>query len=37
MDEYISFDWSGRKEGMLVGIELESTGHESSIVRVTER
>ena len=36
-EEYISFDWSGGKEGMLVEIELEAMGQNATIVRITER
>src|SRR5690606_8530551 len=36
-DEYISFDWSGGVEGMLVEIMLESTADDATIVRITER
>lgn len=35
--EYISFDWSGGVEGMLVEIMLEPTTNNATIVRVTER
>ncbi|MFZ4261286.1 SRPBCC domain-containing protein [Sphingobacterium sp. HJSM2_6] len=35
-NEYISFDWSGGAEGMLVEIFLENLGNESTVVRVKE-
>lgn len=35
--EYISFDWSGGVEDMLVEIRLESTDDDATVVRVTER
>lgn len=35
--EYISFDWSGGVEGMLVEITLEPTADDATIVRVTEQ
>lgn len=35
--EYISFDWSGGVEGMLVEITLEPSGNDTTIVRVIEQ
>ncbi|WP_262249620.1 SRPBCC domain-containing protein [Parapedobacter soli] len=35
--EYISFDWSGGVEGMLVEIALESTPSGATVVRIVER
>lgn len=35
--EYISFDWSGGMEGMLVEISLEAGNGNATVVRVTER
>lgn len=34
---YISFDWSGGVEGMLVEITLEPAGDNATVVRITER
>lgn len=34
--EYISFDWSGGVEGMLVEITLEPVASDATIVRITE-
>ncbi len=34
--EYISFDWSGSVEGMLVEIVLESTPNQATVVRIVE-
>ncbi|MGV3764023.1 SRPBCC domain-containing protein [Parapedobacter sp.] len=34
--EYISFDWSGGVEGMLVEIRLEPIANDATLVRVTE-
>lgn len=35
-NEYISFDWSGGEEGMLVEIFLEELSDDSTVVRVKE-
>lgn len=36
LDRYISFDWSGGVEGMLVEIHLQSLADGSTVVRVVE-
>lgn len=36
-NEYISFDWSGGSEGMLVEIHLETYPNNSTVVRITEQ